>query len=273
MNDLNPPQEISGFELISKSELPTSNVVSFLYQHKIHKCPFFYIQSNDPHLFSCSFHTPPSNNSGDSHMLEHLVLSGSDKYPCRDLFSAINKRSFTTFMNAFTSKLFTSFPFSTINVQDFFNVLDVYLDSLFHPILSPIEFMSECFHVEFENNDPNKRLINTGVVYNEMLGLINSAYHRIYNKVIENLFNESPERFISGGIPECICKRTIEDIRKHHLKYYHPSNSFFYLYGNVSIEKFFQKLTVTFQNFQWETGSSTHRYLIRRDGKNLEELK
>ena len=92
MSNLNPPQEISGFELISKSELPTSNATSFLYQHKIHKCPFFYIQSNDPHLFfSCSFHTPPNNNSGDSHILEHLVLSGSAKYPYRDLYSAVKR--------------------------------------------------------------------------------------------------------------------------------------------------------------------------------------
>lgn len=246
----NPPQEVCGFEFVSKRELADKGVTSLLYRHKIHGCPFLYLQTKDSHnTFSCTFRTAPIDDSGRSHMLEHLVLDGTKKYPVKDLFSEMNKRSFSTYMNALTANQWTAFPFSTINKQDYFNILDVYLDSCFHPQLHPVNFMSECFHVEFEGNDPEKPLINGGVVYNEMRGSFNSFSRRIGTAVQKNIFPDSPERFVSGGIPECIAKSTIEDIRDHHSRYYHPSNAMFYHYGNIPIEEVFAKVNEVISAF------------------------
>lgn len=228
------PQEICGFEFVSKRELSMGDITAYLYRHKIHGCPFVFLQTKDSHnFFSCTFRTPPSDSSGCSHMLEHLVLEGTEKYPVKGLFNEMEKRSFPTFMNACTSNQWTSFPFSTVNKQDYFNILDVYLDSCFHPKLASLDFMSECFHLEFEDNDERKQLINNGVVYNEMVGMLNSFYHRINNAINENIFDDSVEKFFSAGLPEKIAKSTIDDVRNHHSKYYHPSNAFFYHYGNI----------------------------------------
>lgn len=247
---MDPPQEICGFEFVSKRELPKSDMTSLLYKHKVHGCPFVYLKTKDSHnFFSCTFRTAPIDNSGRSHMLEHLVLSGTQKYPLKELFSEMLKRSFATLMNAFTANQWTSFPFSTINKHDYFNILDVYLDSCFHPQLSPVVFMSECFHTEFEDNDPTKPLINSGVVYNEMRGSLNSSIQRVIKTLQENIFPDSPERFFSGGVPECIAKSTINDIRDHHARYYHPSNAMFYHYGNIPIEEVFAKVNEVISAF------------------------
>lgn len=256
----NPPQEVCGFEFVSQQELPDNGVTSLLYRHKVHGCPFIFLKTKDSHnAFSCTFRTAPIDDSGRSHMLEHLVLDGTQKYPVKDLFSEMSKRSFSTYMNAMTANQWTSFPFSTINKQDYFNILDVYLDSCFHPQLNAVNFMSECFHVEFEDNDPTKSLINGGVVYNEMRGSFNSFGRRIGTFVQKNIFPDSPERFVSGGIPECIAKSTIEDIRDHHSRYYHPSNAIFYHYGNIPIEEVFAKVNEVISPFpvsNWKFSTS-----------------
>lgn len=239
----NPPQEVCNFEFVSKQELPDLGVISYLYKHKKHGCPILYLQTEDSHnAFSAIFRTTPIDDSGRSHMLEHLVLDGTEKYPVKDLFTELNKRSFSTFMNALTASQWTAFPFSTINKKDYFNCLDVYLDSVFHPKLSAINFMSECFHLEFEENDPNKPLINGGVVYNEMVGSFNSFSTRIRNQLLNFLFPDSPERFCSGGIPAHIAESKIEDLRDHHSRYYHPSNAIFYHYGDIPMEEVFAKV-------------------------------
>ena len=244
------PQEVSGFEYVSHLDLPDFGVTSYLYRHKVHNCPFLYLKTDDTHnFFSATFRTAPYDDYGRSHMLEHLVLDGTDKFPVRDLFSEMNKRSFSTFMNALTSNQFTSFPFSTINKQDYFNLLDVYLDACFHPKLSPISFMSECFHNEFEDNDPNKPLLNCGVVYNEMKGFFNTASSWTSYTIRKELLPDSYERFESGGLPECIAKSSIKDIVEHHNKYYHPSNALFFHYGNIPIQEVFSKVEDVISKF------------------------
>ncbi|OHT03454.1 Clan ME, family M16, insulinase-like metallopeptidase [Tritrichomonas foetus] len=254
------PQEVSGFEFVSKYELPDLGTTSLVYKHKKHGCQFVYLKTEDSHnFFAATFRTAPYDDSGRSHMLEHLVLNGTEKYPVNDLFSELDKRSFSTFMNALTSNQFTSFPFSTINKQDYFNILDVYLDSCFHPKLSGIDFMSECFHVEFEDNDPSKPLINGGVVYNEMKGCLTNPARRCYHELVRRLLPDSYEHFESGGLPECIAQSTIDDIREHHKKYYHPSNALFFHYGNIPIEEVFAKVDEVISPFptvEWKFDKS-----------------
>lgn len=198
-----------------------------------------HISTDDQeNVFSLSFQTIPETSNGIAHVLEHCVLCGSKKYPVRDPFFSMTRRSLNTFMNAFTGADFTCYPAATQNEKDFYNLLDVYIDAAFNPILSEISFAQEGHRLEFETmDDPSSPLTIKGVVYNEMKGSLSNPMRRLMEAVSETLFPDSPYGKNSGGDPKEIPLLTVEDLRRFHKQYYHPSRCLFFFYGNLPLEK------------------------------------
>ncbi len=198
-----------------------------------------HIESNDDNnAFAVFFPTVPKDSTGVAHILEHVVLAGSERYPVRDPFFSMTRRSLATFMNAFTSADWTMYLFSSRNSKDFMNLLDVYLDATFFPRLSEDSFKQEGIRFEFENpDDPGSGLRYKGVVFNEMKGALATPQAAVQRAVGRALFPGLTYAQISGGDPEDIPNLTWEQLRRFHAVHYHPSNAFFYTYGNQSLER------------------------------------
>ena len=226
------PKRFGGFVLKKSKPFEDCEYSGYLYKHEKFGTEFLYIKTQDPeNFFSVFFRTPQIDNTGVSHMLEHLTLRGSNKYPINNVFFELKKRSYATFMNAMTGSECTSFPFASTNQTDFLNCLDVYLDCVFHPKLTEADFLSECYHLSFEDDDPSKELKHGGVIYNEMSGEYSSPIKYFNHKFEEQLYPDSASRFDVGGLPWEIPKATWENLKKHHHTYYHPVNGFFLFYG------------------------------------------
>lgn len=208
------------------------DLIEFL--HIKTKAKYIHIANEDKeNAFSVAFKTIPEDSTGVAHILEHTVLTGSKKYPVRDPFFSMIKRSINTFMNAFTSNDWTAYPFATQNKKDFYNLLSVYLDAAFFPLISELNFKQEGSRLEFDNNE----LVYKGVVYNEMKGRMSSP-ERIMEESVKNaLFPNSSYRFNSGGDPEKVVNLTHEELKAFHKKFYHPSNAYFYSYGNLPLDR------------------------------------
>ena len=244
------PKRFGGFVLKKSKTYEGQEFTSHLYKHEKFGTEFLYIKTEDPeNFFSVFFRTPQIDNTGVSHMLEHLSLRGSKKYPINNVFFELNKRSYATFMNAMTSAECTVFPFASTNQTDFMNCLDVYLDCTFHPKLTEADFLSECYHLSFEDNDPTKELKHGGVIYNEMSGNYSEPMKIYKHRIMEELYPDSPSRFDIGGLPWEIPKATWENIKKHHDTYYHPVNAFFFFYGNFNPEIVFNKVNEVIDPF------------------------
>ncbi len=198
-----------------------------------------HLGNEDPeNLFCLSFRTLPDSSNGVAHILEHTVLCGSEKYPVKDPFFSMNRRSLNTFMNALTGADFTCYPAASQVEQDFYNLLEVYLDAAFHPILKELSFLQEGCRVEFEDsNDPNSPLVYKGVVYNEMKGALSSPMTRLIEYVNAALYPNTPYGFNSGGDPSEIPRLTYEELLFFHKNYYHPSRCLFFFYGNLPLKK------------------------------------
>jgi len=203
------------------------------------KTEILHIANEDPENFFClSFRTLPSSSNGIAHILEHVVLCGSKKYPVKDPFFAMNRRSLNTFMNALTGADFTCYPAASQVEADFYNLLEVYLDAVFNPLLTKISFSQEGYRLEFANpEDPNTCLQFKGIVYNEMKGALTSATTRLVEEVNASLFPESPYGHNSGGDPEKIPDLTYDELLLFHKNYYHPSRSLFFFSGNFPLKK------------------------------------
>ncbi|OHT05182.1 Mitochondrial presequence protease [Tritrichomonas foetus] len=235
---------IHNFAIKDKFELPELNAVAYLYIHSKHGCPFLHIETSDTHnFFATTYKTTCIDSTGSTHVLEHLSLHGSEKYPITSVFIELRKRSLATFMNAFTSIEWTAYPFSSTNLNDFHNILDVYLDASFHPQLTEIGFQSECHHLEFEvPNDTSTALRHSGVVYNEMNGEFSNPTSRFSSLIRKNLYPDSVFGLEYGGNPPDIATLTLQKIKEQHDRYYHPSNSLFYHYGSFNVEKILKKV-------------------------------
>ncbi|XP_069502662.1 presequence protease, mitochondrial-like [Ambystoma mexicanum] len=172
------------------------------------------------------FRTTPLDNTGVPHILEHTVLCGSEKYPCRDPFFKMLNRSLSTFMNAFTASDFTLYPFSTQNPKDFHNLLSVYLDAVFFPCLRELDFWQEGWRLEHDNpKDPNSPLVFKGVVFNEMKGAFTDN-ERVFAQHLQNrLLPGHTYSVVSGGDPVNIPDLTWEQLKQFHATHYHPSNA------------------------------------------------
>ncbi|MFO8086147.1 MAG: insulinase family protein [Desulfobacterales bacterium] len=229
---------IGGYLLKRAIELP--EIESFYYEleHVKTGAKHVHISRNDKeNTFAAAFKTVPQDSTGVAHILEHTVLCGSKKYPVRDPFFSMLKRSLSTFMNAFTSSDWTMYPFSTQNRKDFYNLMDIYLDATFYPILSELNFEQEGHRLEIEEapgKDPE--LVYKGVVYNEMKGAMSSADQVMGRSLLNALYPDTTYQYNSGGDPSEIPKLTYEQLKAFHRRHYHPSNSFFYTYGDIALK-------------------------------------
>lgn len=210
-----------------------------------------HIKNDDQeNLFCLSFKTLPSTSNGIAHILEHTVLCGSEKFPVKDPFFSMIRRSLNTFMNAFTGSDYTCYPASSEIEKDFYNLLLVYSDCVFHPCLKKLSFLQEGHRLEYLiPDDPKTPLQFKGIVYNEMKGALNSADERLWNAMMEKLTPDLTYKYNSGGDPKEITDLKYEDLLEFHKKFYHPSHCLFFFYGNIDTEKHLQFLeTNVFQN-------------------------
>ena len=223
------------FELKESKEIELLNVNAQIYQHSKFNTQHIHLDSpNDEKVFMVAFRTIPEDSTGVAHILEHTSLCGSEKYPVRDPFFMMIRRSLNSFMNAFTSSDWTAYPFATQNNKDFQNLLDVYVDSAFFPKLDPLDFSQEGHRLEL---DSNQNLEIKGVVFNEMKGAMSSPTDQLWHGMSKHLFEETTYHHNSGGDPEKIIDLTHEDLVAFHLKHYHPSNATFFTFGNVVIDE------------------------------------
>ncbi|HNA62978.1 MAG TPA: insulinase family protein, partial [Rhabdochlamydiaceae bacterium] len=196
------------------------------------------IENDDPeNLFCLSFQTLPSSSNGVAHILEHTVLCGSRKFPVKDPFFAMTRRSLNTFMNALTGADFTCYPAASQVEKDFYNLLDVYLDAVFHPHLRRESFLQEGHRLELTNpKDLNSPLVWKGVVYNEMKGAMAPADTRLWHTMMAALVPDLTYSHVSGGDPAVIPSLTYEELIHFHETYYHPSRCLFFFYGNLPLK-------------------------------------
>ncbi|MDR1924361.1 MAG: insulinase family protein [Planctomycetaceae bacterium] len=196
----------------------------------------YFSNEDDNKVFSISFRTPPADNTGIAHILEHSVLCGSEKFPTKEPFIELLKGSLQTFLNAFTSEDRTVYPVASRNNKDFLNLINVYLDAVFFPnaIKIPEILMQEGWHYEL---DENNNLNYNGIVYNEMKGVYSAPQNILYQTIQKALYPDSTYKFDAGGDPNEIININHESFVNFHKKYYHPSNSLIYFYGNGNIKE------------------------------------
>lgn len=224
-----------GFLVTKSQQIPELQCQLTELIHEESGASFMHIGNDDPeNLFCLSFRTLPENSNGIAHILEHTVLCGSKKYPVKDPFFSMNRRSLNTFMNALTGADFTCYPAASQVEQDFYNLLDVYLDAVFHPLLKRTSFMQEGCRLEFSKSGA---LEFKGVVYNEMKGALSSPTTRLIEHVNAALYPHTPYGYNSGGDPSEIPNLTYEELLFFHKNYYHPSRCLFFFYGNLPLKK------------------------------------
>ncbi|CCB89540.1 insulinase family protein [Simkania negevensis] len=221
--------------------LPIEELQVVLYElkHNLTGAQVIHLASDDhENLFCISFRTLPTDSTGVAHILEHTVLCGSKKYPVKDPFFSMSRRSLNTFMNAMTGSDFTCYPAASQVEKDFYNLLSVYLDAVFFPELKELSFMQEGHRLEFEQaDDPTSPLLFKGVVFNEMKGSLSSPETRLWQGVMERLTPDLTYAFNSGGDPVEIPSLTYEGLKNFHGKFYHPSHALFFFYGNFPLDK------------------------------------
>lgn len=228
----------SGFTLKSIQYISEIESQVFIFNHNKSGARLIFLKNNDNNkVFSIGFKTPAVDNSGVNHIIEHSVLDGSLNYPVKSPLSEMSKRSLNTFLNAYTSPDRTIFPIASRNEKDFNNLMSVYLDAVFYPNVLKDEriFLQEAGHYELK--DKKSDLIYKGVVYNEMKGDLSSPDSILRDEINKSLFPDTEYRWNHGGTPEAIPHLTYEQLKETYINYYHPSNSFIYLYGNLDIFK------------------------------------
>lgn len=209
-----------------------------LLHTKSHASIMHIAAEDSENLFCLSFRTLPPTSNGVAHILEHTVLCGSEKFPVRDPFFSMTRRSLNTFMNALTGADFTCYPAASQIEKDFYNLLAVYLDAVFHPTLDRLSFLQEGHRLEFQQpHDPSTPLECRGVVYNEMKGALSSPTTRLMEAVGKALFPDVPYGCNSGGDPKEIPSLTHEALKTFWHEYYHPSRCLFYFYGDIPLQK------------------------------------
>uniref|UniRef100_A0A6Q2ZE56 Presequence protease, mitochondrial n=1 Tax=Esox lucius TaxID=8010 RepID=A0A6Q2ZE56_ESOLU len=237
-------QKIHGFTVKEVFTVPDLFLTAVKLTHDNTGAQYLHAARDDKNnLFSVQFRTTPMDDTGVPHILEHTVLCGSQKYPCRDPFFKMLNRSLSTFMNAFTASDYTMYPFSTQNGKDFQNLLSVYLDAVFFPCLRELDFWQEGWRLENENpTDPASPLAFKGVVFNEMKGAF-SDNERVYAQHLQNkLFPDHTYGVVSGGEPLAIPDLTWEQLKHFHATHYHPSNARFFTYGDLPLEQHLEQI-------------------------------
>ncbi len=241
------------FNLEDQKYIKLLDLNAQIYTESKFNCKHIHLDSkSDEKVFMVAFRTIPEDSTGVAHILEHTALCGSKKYPVRDPFFMMIRRSLNTFMNAFTSSDWTAYPFATQNDKDFNNLLSVYLDSSFFPNLDELDFLQEGHRLEFsESNNLNSDLEIKGVVFNEMKGAMSSISSQLWHGLSRHLYNSTTYKHNSGGDPENIIDLTHDYLVDFHKKHYHPSNATFFTFGNVNpteIQDFINKNVL--ENFE-----------------------
>ena len=228
----------SGFRVCKSELIKEVNSAAYLMEHEASGARLFYLANEDDNkVFTIGFRTPPADDTGVPHILEHSVLCGSRKYHLKEPFVELVKGSLNTFLNAMTYPDKTVYPVASRNDKDFHNLMDVYLDAVFYPLIYENKFTLKQEGWHYELRDADDPLQYNGVVYNEMKGVYSSpdSYLEYFGKKI--LFPDTTYRFESGGLPSAIPELTQEDFIHFHKTYYSPENSYIYLYGDMDIEE------------------------------------
>ncbi|MCR5175336.1 MAG: insulinase family protein [Anaerovibrio sp.] len=227
---------IHGFKLIKKDHVAEAGSDTFEFIHEKSGARLLYLQNKDDNkVFSIAFRTPPEDDTGVAHIIEHSTLCGSRKFPLKEPFVELVKGSLNTFLNAMTYPDKTVYPVASCNDKDFHNLMDVYLDAVFYPAMLENHeiLMQEGWHYEIEK--PEDPLTYSGVVYNEMKGALSSPEDLLQNEIMRALYPDTTYANESGGNPEAIPELTYESFKEFHRKYYSPANSYIYLYGDMDI--------------------------------------
>ncbi|MCR5742455.1 MAG: insulinase family protein [Lachnospiraceae bacterium] len=228
----------STYRLVEKREIEELQAQGYLLSHVKTGARVLCVECDDDNkVFSIGFRTTPESSNGVAHIIEHTVLCGSDKYPAKDPFVELVKGSLNTFLNAMTYPDKTVYPVASCNDKDFKNLMSVYMDAVFHPNIYKTRtfFEQEGWHYELEDKD--SPLIYNGVVYNEMKGAYSSADDVLQEEVKQALYPDNAYAYDSGGAPDIIPSLTYEQYIEFHKRYYHPTNSYIYLYGNCDMEE------------------------------------
>jgi len=229
---------LTAYELVLEENLPDIASRGTILRHKETGARVMLIENDDENkVFNIAFRTPPDNSTGVAHILEHSVLCGSAEFPLKDPFVELVKGSLNTFLNAMTYPDKTCYPVASCNDQDFQNLMHVYLDAVFFPNIYRKEeiFRQEGWHYHLES--PEGPLSYNGVVYNEMKGAFSSPDDVLEREIMNSLFPDTSYGVESGGDPDHIPELTYEQFLDFHRTYYHPSNSFIYLYGNMDMNE------------------------------------
>ncbi|HAG69237.1 MAG TPA: peptidase M16 [Lachnospiraceae bacterium] len=228
--------KLGTYEIIEERDAGDLNSKGMLLRHKKSGARIFLLSNDDDNkVFYIAFRTPPVDNTGLTHILEHSVLCGSKRYPVKDPFVELAKGSLNTFLNAMTYPDKTVYPVASCNDKDFDNLMRVYLDAVFYPAIYNEEkiFRQEGWHYELEDTEDEIRI--NGVVYNEMKGVFSSPDSALDREVFNTLFPDTAYGFESGGDPRYIPELTGESFLNFHKTLYHPSNSYIYLYGDMDM--------------------------------------
>lgn len=228
----------SSYEFLFEEKLEDMNGIGKVLVHKKTGARIALIANDDNNkVFSIGFRTPPKNSTGVAHIIEHTVLCGSKNFPAKDPFIELAKGSLNTFLNAMTYPDKTVYPVASVNDQDFKNLMHVYMDAVLYPNIYQRQeiFKQEGWHYELESEDGELKY--NGVVYNEMKGAFSSPESVMYRLIQNSLFPETTYGVESGGDPDFIPELTYEEFIDFHKTYYHPSNSYIYLYGDMDFEE------------------------------------
>ncbi len=242
------------FQLVRQHHVEALDILVCEYKHKVTGAVHYHLATNhDENVFLVAFRTQPMDSKGEAHILEHTALCGSEKFPVRDPFFLMIRRSLNTFMNAFTSADWTAYPFATQNKKDFQNLLSVYLDATFAANLNPLDFAQEGIRIELENGEP----VYKGVVFNEMKGAMSSPSDQLYHQLAHHLFPETTYHYNSGGDPKDIPDLTYDELVGFYKSHYHPSNAVFMTFGNEPADKL-QEQFETLALSKFDKGETLH---------------
>jgi presequence protease len=225
-----------GFELVKEQFIKELNTKARLFRHVKTGARLLSLENQEENkVFGISFRTPPPDSTGLPHIMEHSVLGGSRRYPVKEPFVELLKGSLKTFLNAFTFPDFTGYPIASQNLKDFYNLVEVYLDAVFYPLLAPHTLQQEGWHYELDSLEAP--LTYKGIVFNEMKGNYSDPDTLLYKHVIESLFPDTVYRLDGGGDPVHIPDLTYAQFKAFHQTYYHPSNSYIFFYGDDDPEE------------------------------------
>ena len=262
---LRPGEQHHGFEVKAVTPIEELRAVTIELSHQHSGARLLHLYTNDTeNLFSINFPTPPSDDTGVPHILEHAVLAGSHKYPVKEPFFEMIKMSMATFINAMTSSDHTYYPVASNVKKDLFNLAEVYFDAVFHPLLTEETFKREGHHLApADPEDPTGDLKITGIVYNEMKGVFSDPESRLYRSMTSRLLPDTLYARESGGDPDAIPDLTYTQLKTFHETYYHPSNGYFFLYGDIPTTDYLEFLADKLANIPKNEASEALRPLRR----------